>query len=253
MLFYQYNKLLKIMRLLLLLIISCTLSLSATTTYSQQAKLSLSLNNVSLQDLLQEIGKKSDFSFWYSNNELNANCKITLAMKDQTIDKILDIALKGQNLAYEINDKIIVIYKQKDSTSGQQQKVKGTVTDATNGEPIIGANVLIEGTTIGVVSDVDGKFSVDVAKPDAILVISYLGYNSERVSINGQSDLEIKLVPNITKLEEIVVVGYGTQKRANVTGSVASVKNEDLVVAPVASTTATLAGRLPGLVTNNSN
>ncbi|NJK93665.1 MAG: hypothetical protein HC905_00935 [Bacteroidales bacterium] len=235
------------MRLSLLIIITCTLSLSAATTYSQQAKLSLSLRDVSIQDLLQEIGKKSDFSFWYSNNELNANYKITLAMKDQTIDKILDIALKGQNLAYEINDKIIVIYKQKDTNSVQQQKVKGTITDATTGEPIIGANVVIEGTTIGTITDINGAFSLDIPSTNVQLVVSYIGYNTEKVQYTGQGTLDIKLVPDVTKLDEIVVVGYGTKKKKDIIGSVSSISSNDINQLPVATIDAGLQGRGAGL------
>lgn len=237
------------MRLSLLLIITCTLSLSATTTYSQQTKLSLSLKNASLQDLLQEIGKKSDFSFWYSNNELNANSKITLAMKDQTIDKILDIALKDQGLAYEINDKIIVIYKPKDAIelARQQQKLSGRVTDASTGEVIIGANIIIEGTTRGTVTDVEGKFSIDIAAPNEVILFSFLGYNTERITYAGETNIEIKLVPDITKLEEVVVVGYGIQKKVNVIGSIAQISSEQLEGRQVPLLSNALAGQMTGV------
>ncbi len=129
----------------------------------------------------------------------------------------------------------------------QQQKLSGTITDATTGEPVIGVNVVIEGTTIGVVSDANGKFTIEIAKSDGVLVVSFIGYNSERIIVNGQSNLEIKLVPDITKLDEVVVVGYGTQKKATLTGSVVTVKGETIIQSPSTNITNNLVGRLPGL------
>ncbi|NJO68577.1 MAG: TonB-dependent receptor plug domain-containing protein [Bacteroidetes bacterium] len=129
----------------------------------------------------------------------------------------------------------------------------GTVTDVTTGEPVIGANVIIEGTTIGVITDVDGKFGLDLPKPDAIIVISYLGYNSERITFNGQSVLDIKLVPDITKLDEVVVIGYGKQSRREITSAISSVKSQDLENIPVASLDNLLQGKASGMqVSQNS-
>ncbi|NJK94400.1 MAG: TonB-dependent receptor plug domain-containing protein, partial [Bacteroidales bacterium] len=133
----------------------------------------------------------------------------------------------------------------------QQNKVTGTVTDASTGEPVIGANIIVEGTTVGTISDGDGKFNIDIPKPESVLLVSFLGYNTERISVNGQNSFEIKLVPDITQLQEIVVVGYGTQKKVNVTGSVATLDGKKIERVPVANTTNTLVGRLPGLIAVN--
>lgn len=220
------------MRLSLILSIISTFSLIANSGYSQQTKLSIDLENASIRDLLTEIGKKSEFSFWYSNNELTTNNSITISLKDQTVDKILDLALKEQGLTYEIKDKIILIYKRRDIPLYQQQKISGSITDGATGEPIIGANITVVGTTIGTVSDANGKFSLDVPSSSVQLTVSYVGYNTEIVQLNGQSNLEIKLIQDITKLDEIVVIGYGTAKKSDLSAAIGTVDSKQLSKIP---------------------
>lgn len=255
--FPQYKKLLKIMKLTVLLILVGTLVLNAATTYSQETKISLILNNVKIKEVLQEIKKKSDFSFWYSNNELNDKIHITLAVKDQTIDKILDIALRNQNLVYEIKDKFILIYKSsgqnnnQGTTASQQKKIIGIVTDAATGETISGAIVHIEGTSIGVVTDGNGKFSLDIPKPNSVVVVSFLGYNPARITVNGQTSINIKLVPDITKLDEVVVVGYGTTKKSDLTGSISSISTDKFAQQNVSRIDQALQGRTTGVQVTN--
>ncbi|HEX3006822.1 MAG TPA: secretin and TonB N-terminal domain-containing protein [Bacteroidales bacterium] len=147
------------MRLSFLLILISTLSLSAGISYSQQTTISLNLENATLREILKEIGRKSDFSFWYKNNELKDDQRMSLSVKDQTIDKIMEFALLNQDLTYEIKDKVILIYKSRsEGLRGlQQQQVKGIVIDATSGEPIAGANVTVEGTTLGSITDGEVK------------------------------------------------------------------------------------------------
>jgi TonB-linked SusC/RagA family outer membrane protein len=253
-LFYAHKKLLKIMKLTLLLSIIGTLGLSATTLYSQETKLSLSLNNATVTELLKEIGDKSEFSFWYNSNILNDKKKISLNVKDLTIDKILNLALNDQNLSYEIKDKIIVIYNKhsmNEVTQSQQQKVTGTIVDSSSGEPMPGVNITVEGTTLGVISDINGKYSIELPQNDAVLVFSFMGYLTEKVPTSGQNEINVKLVLDVQKLEEVVVVGYGTQKKVTVTGSVVSTSGADIKSTPATSVANTLVGRLPGLVASN--
>ncbi len=251
MLFYHYNKLLKIMKLSLLLIIVFTMAVSATSTYSQETKLNLSLENATLKDLLKEIGKRSDFSFWYNNNELNDELRVSMAVKGQTIDKILDFALKGQKLNYEIKDRVIFIYKERNGKgnegSVQQHKVTGTVIDATTNEPIPGVNIIVEGTTLGVVTDSDGKYSLDLPSSDGYLIFSYVGYNSEKVAIDRRTLVDVALVPDIKKLEEVIVIGYGTQRKADVTSSVATVKADNFIKGSVTDAGQLIQGKVAGL------
>ncbi len=242
------------MKLTIFLTIIGTLGISAATSYSQETKLTLSLENVKIKDLLKEIKNKSDFSFWYSNIELDDSRRVTLDVKNQTVDKILELALKDENVTFEIKDKFILIYKSNDKNLNrgvsvlQQQKISGIITDATTKEPLVGVNVVIEGTTIGVISDVDGKFNIEVSNPNAILIASFIGYNTERVAVTGQSSLVISLIPDITKLDEIVVIGYGTTTKRKMVGAISTIDSKKFEQLPVSNVSQALQGRIPGLI-----
>lgn len=129
----------------------------------------------------------------------------------------------------------------------QQQKVTGFVTDAQNGEPIAGANVIIEGTTIGVITDMDGKFTLEVPNSDAVLLVSFLGYNTEKIAVGNQTTLDIKLIADIKNLEEVVVVGYGTQKKPTLTGAIASINSEEISATKNQNVQNMLTGKVAGV------
>ena len=129
----------------------------------------------------------------------------------------------------------------------QQTKITGTITDE-NGSPFPGVNVQVEGTTIGTISDVNGKYSLDVPDTNAVLVFTFVGYSTQRVSLGGRTTIDINMTPDIMNLDEVVVIGYGTARRATITGSVATVAGDKLAVAKTTNFTNSLVGRLPGLV-----
>jgi len=240
------RKLFLIMKLVLLILTTTTLSLFAISTYSQSARVTVELKNVSVKEVLKAIESSSEFFFIYNNELIDVDRKVNINAKDQKISEILNTLFKADEVAVSVIDRKIVLSPA--YMSSQQQKTSGTITDSTNGEAIIGANVVIEGTSIGVVTDVNGKFSLDISKPDAILVITFLGYIPSHVTVGTQSVLNVKLVPDIKKLDEIVVIGYGTQKKATLTGSVSTVKGNDIASIPVANVTNMLAGHVPGLI-----
>ena len=164
--------------------------------------------------------------------------------KSLTIIKLLLVLLSV--FAFQINGSAIAKTTLKSSFA---QKVTGKVTDSGNGEPIIGASISIEGTTKGVVTDVDGNFTLDVSE-NAVLLVTYVGYLTERVTVGTQAVIEVKLVQDITKLEEIVVVGFGTQKKVNLTGAVATMDSKAIEGRPVTNVGAALQGMMPGLNIN---
>jgi TonB-linked SusC/RagA family outer membrane protein len=251
-LFYHYNKLLKIMRLSLILSVICTLTVGAANSYSQQTKLSMELKNTTLEKVLKEIGKNTEFSFWYSDEVFDTNKKITLLIKDQTVDKILDLALKDQDLKYTIKDKVILIYKATPSTEIQQFKVIGTVIDDVTKEPLPGVNIQVEGTTLGTITDIDGKYTIELPNSNSSLVYSFVGYNTQKVQANAQNSvINVSLVPDVQSLEEVVVVGYGTQKSATLTGSVTELKGKEFIKSPQVNVSNSLAGRTSGVIANN--
>ena len=248
--YLKHHRKLLIMKIIFFLSVITGLNISANV-FSQNTKLDLQVEDITVRDLLKIIEKKSDIRFFYSDEMRNLNRKVSLSAENETIDKILSQILSDGTISYRVMENNIIVITPFGSL--QQKKISGTITDAVNNEPIIGANVIIDGTTIGVVSDSNGKFSLDIPKSDAVIIVSSLGYNTERFSVNGQSTMEIKLVPDITKLDEVVVIGYGTMRKSDLTGSISSVKGADIAASGSASFGQALQGRAAGVnVTSNS-
>jgi TonB-linked SusC/RagA family outer membrane protein len=222
-------------------------------SYMQSAMISLDLKNATIEEAFKAIEEQTEFTFFYDENELDSGKRIDLKVDNAKITFVLDRLLDKSVLSYKITDRHIVLYKprpekkQNDvkTTSQQEIVVKGTVIDENN-EPIIGASVIEKGTTNGIMTDIDGRFSLKV-KPGAILQISFIGYNMQEVAAGSASDLRIIMRENSTLLEEVVVVAYGKQKKVSITGSIASVQTQELKQSPSANLSASLAGRLPGL------
>ncbi|NJK96973.1 MAG: SusC/RagA family TonB-linked outer membrane protein [Bacteroidales bacterium] len=208
------------MKLSFLLMFVFMLQVSAEG-YSQNARLNLSVQNKTMLEVIRTIEKQSDYRFFFSDNYEELSKKVSIEANGESLNDVMVNLLRDKSISYKLLDGNIVVLAP--SKALQQQTITGTVVDVTNNEPVIGANIIVEGTTIGVVTDVNGKFSIDLPKSDAVLVISYIGYNSERVQVNGQTTLNITLVPDIKKLDEVVVIGYGTVKKSDLTGSVKGV------------------------------
>jgi TonB-linked SusC/RagA family outer membrane protein len=205
------------MKLSLFLIFTGILQVSASV-YSQNTKMTFTMTDKPVKEVLEQIEGVTEFRFFYNESFTDLEKKVTIQAKDENINEILDDIFVSLNVSYKVLENNLIIIAPKSLI--QQMKVSGTVTDAKTGEPIIGANVIIEGTTIGAVTDINGKFSIDVTSSTNTLVISFIGYNSEKVTLSGQSTLDVKLIPDIKSLDEIVVIGYGTQKKSDLTGSV---------------------------------
>ncbi|TKG97337.1 SusC/RagA family TonB-linked outer membrane protein [Puteibacter caeruleilacunae] len=246
-------KILYVMKIALFLIVVSTFSVCASSL-GQNTKLNLTLENSSVHDVLKEIESISDYFFFYQEEEIDLNRKVDLKMKNANINQILDYILDGTDLKYKVVDRYIVINTVKSKSSIQQaekKKVSGTVTDNA-GESLPGVSVVIKGTTIGTVTDFDGKFTLDGVSDNTTLVFSFVGMKTEEISVDGQSVFNVKLQEDAIGLEEVVAVGYGVQKKVNLTGSVATINREELVSVPVANTAQSLAGKLPGLVVKES-
>lgn len=251
--YYALKKVLRTMKLSTFLIIVSTFSLLASNSFSQEMKVNLNVRNQSVRDVLLEIRKQTDVSFLYNNEELNDNRRVSLNINDNSIEEVLDILLKNQGLAYSIENNVILIYKKAALPSNQQvgKSISGTVTDDL-GEPIIGANIMEKGTTNGVVTDYNGEFTLSVSE-NAVLIVTYVGYLSQEVTVGNQQTLQIVLREDSRSLEEVVVVGYGVQKRVSVTGSLAVTSGQEIASVPTISVANSLTGRLPGLIATNRN
>ena len=229
----------------------------AEASYSQSARISIEMNNATVEEVLNEIEAKSEFYFLYNNKLINVDRRVSVDVDAENIESVLQNLFKGTDVVYRIADKQIVLSRkdlaQNTAIDGIQQSkvVTGTVVDPT-GMPVIGANIMVKGTTNGTITDMDGNFSLEADK-DAILVVSYIGFANQEIKVGNQSKLSIALKEDAEALDELVVVGYGTQKKVNMTGSVTAIKTKDLENIPVSNLSNSLAGRAPGVtITNNS-
>lgn len=221
---------------------------SIASTYAQSTRIDLDLKQSTLKQVFKEIESKTEFTFFYNDEIIDIDRIVDVKVKKETIENILNGVLT--NCTYRIENKnILLIPKQKEySLSINQQKqrqITGRIIDE-KGEPVIGANVVVKGTTNGTISDINGNFSINVL-PDAVLQISFIGYHSQELSITNQSSLSITLQEDLNILDEVVVVGYGVQKRASITGSVASIQAKEITTVKTPNVGNMLAGKLPGL------
>jgi len=245
-----YKKLLLIMKLSLIINVLFLTSICATS-FSQKSSFTLNMKDVTIKDVIKTIEAKSDYRFFYNDELSDVSRKVNISFNEAPIDQILAELFDKTGISYKfLENRLVVIAPE---TSIQQQKVTGTVTDATNGEPIIGANVVVEGTTLGVVTDADGKFTLDVPNSNSVLVVSFLGYLTERISVNGQSELTIALVTDVKSLEEVVVVGYGTAKKRDVTGAISSIKSESILRSNPVQPAKALQGQVAGVNVNKNS
>ncbi len=208
----------------------------------------LNINNVTVKEAMEQLRKTSGYSFVFLSSDVNTKKKITVSANDKDIKDVAEQILKGQDgLEYEINNKEIVVRKINAISLYADQKiiVKGKVVDE-NGEPVIGASVLEKGTANGTITDIEGNFSLNVSA-NTLLEVSYIGYQSVTVDAIADKMLNITLREDTKTLEEVVVVGYGTMKKSDLTGSVASVKGKTLVGIPVRSASEALQGKVPGV------
>ncbi|WP_370862472.1 SusC/RagA family TonB-linked outer membrane protein [Parabacteroides faecis] len=211
-------------------------------------QISVSIQKQTLRQALKAIERSGNYQFFYNEDLSSLDKIVSLTVKDAPVEEVLDKLLYGTDITYKKEKENLIVLTLKATSVAPQQEnrtVKGTVVDAT-GEPVIGANVVEKGTTNGTVTDMDGKFALEVSA-DATLSISYIGYTEQLVPVKNQSTFDIKLMEDTQKLEEIVVVGYGAQKKVNLTGSVASISSQELVQRPITSVASGIQGIVPGL------
>lgn len=234
--------------------LTCFLSTaSAGTLYSQSARISLDMRNASVEQVLQEIEESSEFYFMYNSKLVNVDRKVNIKVKDKSIETILNEICKAANIEYSVNDKQIILRPKGMDANATQQKtktIKGIVNDQLG--PITGANVSVNGTTIGTITDMDGRFTLEVPE-NATLQVSFIGYLTQNVKVEGQTDFTISMKEDTQKLDEVVVIGYGTQKKMNLTGSVATISAENIATIPVSNISNAMAGRMPGIFSYNKS
>ena len=239
------------MRITTFLLLVCVFCTFAENTHSQNARVSINKKNVQLETVLNEIEHQTDYLFIY-NNQVNVNKKVSLKAKNQPVSKVLEELLADSGITYSVEGNHIVLGKQTMAAAPQQSStIRGKVID-TNGDPVIGANIVEKGTTNGTTTDVEGNISIN-AKSGSTLVITFIGYVREEVKANAGRRMEIILQEDSETLEEVVVVGYGTMKKADLTGSVATVGSEVIEDRPLTNLGAGLQGAIANLNISSSN
>lgn len=262
--FENYDKILKTMKITIVILFICTFNLVAGNVHSQNEKLSLKVTNTTIESAIAKIEKENGYVFIYNEDVVPELKKQTsLQAQSEDIGNVLDRLFNGTDLAYNISGKQVVVYK-KDNTekepttipsvihSEQQNQqtgktITGKVVDV-NGEPIIGATIIVQGdATKGTVTDIDGNYTLTNVPDNATLNITYVGMQPQTIALGGRATINITLVEDMELLDEVVVVGYGTQLKSTVTGSIKLLYGEKLSSQASINTSAALMGKIPGV------
>ena len=223
-----------------------------------KAQVSVEIDSMPLTEALKKLEEQSGYSFFYSNVLPDKDAIVSVKAKDKDIAYVMNVLLGGLDIAYEVksDNQIILTAKGTSPTSTKStpvsKKISGVVID-TDGVPVIGAGVMIAGKNKGAVTDENGKWTLELQNDDTTLEISAMGYSSQTLSVAGRTDFDVTLRTDMQFLEEVVVVGYGTQKKVNLTGSVSMVNSEDMAARPISSLSSGLQGMLPGVTVVNSS
>lgn len=254
----HFKEYFRIMRVSLFMLFVCIFQLMATNTEAQNAIMKLETNVISIGQLINQIEKQTDYLVVFRNREVDTERTIRVQEKSGKVISYLKNAFEGTDISYEFTNKYILLSKKNhsDAVNDNQQlnrKITGTVKD-NNGEPVIGANVSVKGTTNGTITDVDGNFSLENISDNDIIVISYIGYTSQEIKAGKQTSLKIILKEDTQAIDEVVVVGFGTQKKVNLTGSIGTVKTDEVLKSrPVTNVQELLAGSVPGMVVSKGS
>ncbi|GKG72204.1 hypothetical protein CE91St1_13470 [Parabacteroides goldsteinii] len=225
------------------------ISLLTFTAEASAQRVSISLNNVKVEKILSTITKQTGLSVAYSKQIVNLDRRMSIQVEDADVAQVLEKLVANTNLSYEIKNNKIYLFEKSPTTipivAQQKKHITGIVVDQ-NGDPIIGANVVEKGSSNGTITDIDGNFSLQISEK-SILTVSYIGYETKDVKVGNQSKLQIALSEDTQFIDEVVVVGFGTQKKVNLTGAVSVINSEALEARPVTTATQALQGVLPGL------
>jgi TonB-linked SusC/RagA family outer membrane protein len=259
----DFKDLFKIMKICLFLLFAFAFQLMATNTNAQDAIIELKTNTLTVSQLISEIEKQTDYLVVYSNREVNTSRTVNLKNKSDNVSEYLNQTFSGTDIGYDFENNYIVLSKKAQQTATtitnlvqtlQQQgkTVRGTVTDS-NGEPVIGATIVVkDNPSQGTVTDIDGNFILSNLPENAVLQITYVGMKPQEASTAGRNTISVVLDTDVELLDEVVVVGYGTQSKRDLTGAIATVKGDELVNRGVSNVSQALQGASPGVMVTRS-
>ena len=241
-------KTLLVMRLTLLICLFFTLQSIAIEALSQNQRLSINQKNIKIEEIIQLIENKTDYYFMYSAKTIDVERNVDIEATDKLIPEILNDIFKGTNVSYKINGRLIALSKNGEESTVRQQphSVSGKVVDS-SGAPLPGVSVVIKGTTNGVITDSDGKFSLTKVPEDAAIQFSFVGMKKVEEAVKGKSVINVTLTEETIGIGEVVAVGYGIQKKVNLSGAVTSIKSDEIAKRQVGQASMALQGIAPGV------
>ena len=245
------SKLCKAMRAGLFFAMICITQALASDSYAQDTRLSLNIENRPIQEILEIIEEQTEFRFMYDATIVDLHQKKSIKCKNQSVAKILDDLFKDSGISYKIEDRQIALSRSgirsnSQQTTQQQLTVTGKVTDQ-DGQPLPGTTVMIKGTTQGTITDADGNYSLSDVPSDATLVFSFVGMETQEINVANRTKIDVTLQEEAVALQEVVAVGYGTQRRESLTGSLQVVKSDKLKDITSPTTENLLNGKVPGV------
>ena len=244
------SKLLLKMKITTLLLFCGMLNVMAVKTYSQATKISLNLKDTPIEKVLDKIEQESEFYFLYNQKLIDVDRKVDIVADNETIRDILNDMFIGSDVRFAVYDRQIILTNDKESAlidELQQFKVTGKVTDAATGQPLPGVNVVVSGTTRGAMTDINGNYSIEMPDPNQTLEFTFIGYAKVSIPVQGRNVVNTQMSEEATALDEIVVIGYGTTKKSDVTGALTSVTEKTLSERPVQNVVQALQGKATGV------
>lgn len=251
--FHALGKMLLTTQIVLFISLVCVFQSFGSKSYEQNSKISLSVKETKLGDILLQIENITDYRFAYDKNKIDTDRNYSVDVENIEISKLLKELFSNDGIEFAISDhQITLVSSQYGSAVIQQESITGKVTDS-SGEPMPGVTIIVKGTTNGTISDTEGNYTLSNVPSDATIVFSFVGFLTEEVQASGQTTINVVLIEDILALDEVVVVGYGIQKKVTLTGSVSNVTSEELLQRPVANSTELLQGQVAGLLTRQSS
>ena len=253
------------MKLTVLLLVVSIFSVQANG-YGQKTKVTIDLDHVEMREVLETIESLTDFKFLYNNKKIDAAKLVSIKAVNEPISEVLDNLFDGTSIYYVLRKKQIILkvdpsviqsilptdFAISEIEIDFQKTITGTVTDG-QGAPLSGANIVEKGTTNGVTADFDGNFSIDVEDEYAVLLVSYIGFATKEVQITGKTSLTVVLEESAAGLDEVVLVGYGTQKKSDLTGAISTVSAADVEGQPIANINEGIQGKIPGVLVSSTS
>ncbi|MBL4561628.1 MAG: TonB-dependent receptor [Labilibaculum sp.] len=247
-------KMLKIMRFTIFILLVSVSQTFAVKSYAQLAKISLDMKDVSVEEVIDQIESKSEYFFMYNNDLVDVSRKVDIKVEEIMIDQVLDKLFQNTEVSYSIQDRHIFLMKRdlKAKNILQQKSVSGKITDS-YGIPLPGATILVKGSTNGTISDIDGNYTLLNVPANSVLVYSFIGMRSQEISFDGRANVNVTLSEETIGLNEVIAVGYGTQKKVNLTGSISSVSEKELESRPITQSSQALAGIASGVTVSQGS